>query len=348
MEREDTSLIATALSAFFLATGSVSIVAVGTGYYYSLLYSPFCLYSKGCVLEVFLSLFASSNVISLVLDAVFLYLFSSYLSRGRKSRAILLYILLGGLTGLFAEALWRSALGVLKVFLVGFSGGVAALAGASVSLGGVYKRMYVSTSGRIREISLKPLHLATAYTALRVFLSLPEFGQRVSGVGLGVLASLSLGYSLQLLMAKPPGKPRGYQGVVLASIAIVALVAPVSAYSYTWVNYRGTSLVYVSQMCEVCYSVLKGAYQDCETFKTTQKTYLAPLETSGQQAHEVAGRGVALRCITVLDASREFDEYSLLRTIAIVLLLLALSLTPLLPGPLPRPPITREQSIQQQ
>lgn len=348
MEREYASLFATALSALMLATGLVSIIAVGTGYYYFLLYSPFCLYSNGCVLEIFISLFASSSLVTLVLDAVFLYLVSSYLTGRKGGRLVVLHTLLGGLTGLFAEALWRSALGAMRVFLVGFSGGVASLAGASIALGGVYKKTYVSIGGSVREISLTPLHLAAAYSALRVMLSLAEFGQRVSGIGLGVLASLSLGYALQSLLAKSPGGPRGYQGAILASIALVALVAPVAAYLHTWASYRGASLVYVSQVCEVCYSVLKGAYQDCETFKTSQRTYLVPVETLEQETRELAGRGVALRCSNVVDATKEFDEYSLPRTLAIVLLLLTITLAPSLPHPLIRRPTTLEQGLQQQ
>jgi Rhomboid family. len=268
-----------ALTLLLTATGLLGFIAVGTGNYYSYLYTPFCLFSLDCYFEIFTSLLITSSPVVLVVDIVFLYLFTRDSLSFFKWRTLVLLLLIGSIASYFFESLWRIYSGDVKVFIVGSSAGIAAIGGALCAIG-FKKRVYIKIGGFIKSYDLNSLVLFTLYAFIHAFTELFIVNSNTSTPVIGLIPGFAAGYSTLVFYEKTLTRET-INRVFGASIVLLATtltayftVLTIGKYSF----YENTMLTYTSKECEIQYSVLKGFFEGYEKMRTRQEIYLTPLE----------------------------------------------------------------------
>ena len=307
------SLFPLALTLLLAATGLLGFIAVGTGNYYSYLYTPFCLFSLDCYLEVFTSLLITSSPVVLVVDALFLYLFTRDSLSVLKRRTLVLLLLIGSIASYFFESLWRIYSGDVKVFIVGSSAGIAAIGGALCATG-FKKRVYIKVGGFVKSCDLNSLFLFTSYALIHAFTELFIVNSNTSTPVIGLIPGFAIGYSTLVFYGKTLPRETINRvfgvGMVLAAATLTVYFTVLTIGKYSL--YENTALTYTSRECEIQYSVLKGFFEGYEKIRTRQEIYLLPLENPERsEARVLKGYGVNLNCVTVNDKVRAYNAYSL-------------------------------------
>jgi len=305
-----------------LIAGFVSFIAVNTGHYYSLLYTPYCLFSWNCGVEVFLSIIAYSSLLILLLDAVFAYLFSSLLLKsGVELKRVIGSYLSGSLLLLFLESLYLISVNRVKTVILGAGGGgVLALGFLGLYMGLNAKYLVISVERNKYVAIPRTLFMVILYLLARSALSAIYTTSKISYALLGFFASGSVGCLTGVLGTRRIVREASWiEPVGLAYLVLVigAVVATLTGSTlYAWRNYEDTVLYYVSKECEIEYNVLKGAFEGREVIKTEQKITIYPTEETSSTTQELLkGWSVSGGCRILYEQPRKYTDYSMALTL---------------------------------
>ncbi|MEM2078878.1 MAG: hypothetical protein QXH45_06420 [Thermosphaera sp.] len=297
-------------SLVLLGIGGVAFLAVNTGWYYSFLLTPYCLVSLDCWLELFASFFAYKSILLLIVDSFFLYLASRIASGFFKTRVLLATLLAGSALFLLYESLWMLQAGRVKTVVTGMGGGVAALWGLAASSGRPGFSGFVKILGSVRRVNVSCLWLAIVYAGLHALLGIQEQGLMVSTVILAVALSFATGYAIGVRKGKAwTGIPKTVYTVIVVVLVSTLAYLSISAAAIGVSQYENTQLVYTSYQCQLCYTVLMGGFEGCDSFKTRQTLILYPVEnvTLNPEKELATGR-IGLECTLLVEKTRVFNE----------------------------------------
>jgi len=328
LNTERRELIPILFLTIYLISGFILFVAVNTGYYYSILYTPYCLFSWNCILEPFTSIVTYSSIVVLVVDAVFAYLFLTLLVKNTSLslKTIIGVYLAGSLILLFSESLFLiSVNSVKKIILGASSGGILALGFLAVYLELNTKYLIISVRKQRYITIQRTLLLFILYLVVRLILSTMYTTSKFDYAPVGLLISGPVGYVIGATRLKKKVEYLVFRriGLVFTALAIVLLsVLLVYSIGYTWRNYQNTTLYYVSKECDIEYSVLKGYFQGREVIKTEQKILIQPFDESDIRAESFKGR-VHGECRVLYEQSRSYTYYSWIITLIIGVILLS-------------------------
>ncbi|MEM4640806.1 MAG: hypothetical protein QXT93_13105, partial [Thermofilum sp.] len=239
------------------------------------------------------------------------YLASRIASGFFKTRVLLATLLAGSALFLLYESLWMLQAGRVKAVVTGMGGGVAALWGLAASSGRPGFTGFIKVSGRVRRARVPCTALAASYVVLHALISIPEQGLAVSTVVLALTLSFAAGIGAGVLSGagwRSLTKP--LYAVLVAILASTIIFLSISSVATGAVEYRDTQLVYASYQCQLCYTVLKGGFEGCDSFRTRQTLVLSPREDAGlEPGRELATGRIGLECNLVIDKVRSFNQY---------------------------------------
>lgn len=313
--------LGTVLSALLLSGGLLSIVAIGSGQSYSLLYSPYCTFSLNCLLEALISSFAYTNIIVLFLDVLALYALWRYAARLVPIKFAFASLIAGGYASLYAEGLLRAYSGDVKGAIVG-AGGIAALAAIAINYPREWaKPIWFRLGDRVVRLEPRPWLVSALYLLARAAIGLAHPRGTVTTLTLGVTAGYVVGAFIYLLTGKGP-RERGPLSAAIALLTIswisVALYGSIPSFA----EISGTSLAIYSTTCYLCYSLYRGFLSGCDSIRSPQKFALLPSESVPSGSESLippSARGVwYLECSTTIDKAAAAHPHALLINVIII------------------------------